>query len=259
MSTRIIVTALSVLLFVNFVSCSIFRLIFGGKFVIETPNCSATKQNLPRLYLIAGLKSQPASAYHRFNFSCYRLVYCSFSYLGYDPFRAGRQLARLTHPEDTICGLSVGAKAIECSDLPLDQAVILVNPCSYPNLLNRQCRFYPYIKYVAPLAEIATFLMGWIAVLPILQGRLGDNLSLVLIVDQLFWIGAGQPRRPLTKRTGVVISQLDEWMPLEWQRHHYFPAACFEIVAPHGRIANPRYAPLYAGAVHILLQQISGA
>lgn len=259
MSARTVITALCIFLSANAISCSIVRLAFGGTFTIEPLNYSAAKQNFPRLYLISGLKSQPANAYRYFNFSRYRLVYCRFSYLGYNPFRAGRQLTRLVKPGDTVCGLSVGAKAIECSALPPDQPIVLINPCSCPDLLNRQRRIYPYIKYVAPLAEVATFLMGWVAVLPLLPGSLGDNLSLALFVDQLFWIGAGQPRRPLTKRTGVVISQQDEWLPLERQRRHYHSATCVEIAASHGRIANLRYAPQYVCALDDLLQRTSGA
>lgn len=258
MSARTIATVIA-LLVANFVSCSLFRLAFGGKFIIDRLQSSTTRATLPHLYLISGLKSQPAQAYQRLNFSDYQVAYCRFSCLGYNPFRAGRQLTRLLGPDEVICGLSIGAKALECSQLPPEQPVILINPCSYPEILNRRRRLYPCVKYVAPFAEVALFLAGWIAVVPFLSDNFGEPTSLALILDQLFWVAHGQPCRSPTRQTGVVISQQDEWVPLDQQRIYYAAATAVEITASHGRIANRHYAPRYAAAIDTLLQQISGA
>lgn len=241
----------------NFVSCLIVRLKVGGKFVVQIPNCPS-KSHLPRIFLISGRNSQPARAYERFKFPEFQTAYLRFSYLGYNPRRAGRQLAQILEPNDVVCGLSVGAKAIEYSPCLSTHATILINPCSIPQLLNRKGLKY-YIIKLMPLAEIVSYLMWWFAVLPICFDDFNEPTSFALMVDQFFWVGYGCPRGQYHQRTGVVISTKDGLVKDLYMRQHYQAATSVSIVATHGQIAGRCYGHKYRHAVAELLEKISGA
>lgn len=251
------VNMILVLLLLNFVSCLIVRLKVGGKFVVSTLNCPS-KSHLPRIYLISGRNSQPNRAYERFRFEQFQIAYLRFSYLGYNPIRAGQQLAQILEPDDVVCGLSVGAKAIEYSPCMSTHATILINPCSIPHLLNRKRMKY-YIIKLMPLAEVVSYLMGWFAVWPICFDDFGEPTSFALMVDQFFWVGYGCPHGQYNRRTGVVISTKDRLIEFPSMRRHYQAATSACIVATHGQIAGRRYGHKYRRAVTELLEKISGA
>ncbi len=234
---------------VNCLSCMIARYIQGGKLVAEAPKGWQTE---PIVWLIAGLRNQPERAYQYMNFGYHKRGYLSYSNFGYSPYSAGEQLNKIAKDGDVVCGVSIGAKAVEMSKL--NGSMILINPCSNPGTLKSVFRYST--QYLTILAEIISYGLGWISVLPIIPGDMGTHQSLASLVDQLFWIGHGQPNVERPKETGVIISNQDEFLERDLTYRQYHKCRIEEIDTKHARIASKDEGVvlLYQNALDKLLQ-----
>lgn len=213
-----------------------------------------------KLLLISGLKSQPSKSYAKIDFGDeYERVLLEFSLLGFNPQVAGAQLdaLMLEDGDAAVCAVSLGAKVVEYSNVDYDSGVILVNPCSHPQALNKEYTFYPLFRYLAPALELASYALGWVSVLPILTDDMGDKTSIALIVDQIFWGAHIDVEFTANENVGVVISTSDEIMLNDVLYDLYEGAHFAEINTLHGRIGSARDAKLYETAIMELLNQIT--
>lgn len=250
-SKRKRVRNLVLLLLLNSISCSVARICRGGR--LSTVYESSENLEGRKAFLIAGLQNQPDAAYQYIELTGYNRVNLEFSFFGYNPKNAGRQIENLVKDRDVVCGISVGAKAIEYCPSQLDCRVVLINPCSYPKVL--RSRYYYLTRYLLPLAEVLSYGLGWVSVLPIIPADFGHHTSIALLVDQLFWIGWGDPDA-MTENYGVIISTDDEFLEVQQMRDAYCGAEQIEIATRHGRTGTKSHnqAQLYNDAIDQLLQ-----
>lgn len=237
-------------LLANFVTCMAVRLYHSGRLIpIDDPNNTGERNEA---LLIAGLQNQPDTAYQYIETNGYDRVYLKFSYFGYSPKSAGKQLENLMDDGDIACGVSVGAKTIEYSNLPTGSRAILINPCSHPKVLKSPFR---YLTKLSPLVEVLSYSLGWLSVLPIIPADMGQKTSFALLADELFWIGWGDPEINTTN-TGVVISTEDEFLDPKTMRRTYSEALTIEIDTLHGRTGSKKYCRKYYSAINQLLKYL---
>lgn len=206
-----------------------------------------------KVFLIAGLQNQPDTAYQYIELAGYNRVDLEFSFFGFNPKKAGRQLEGIATSEDAICGISVGAKTIEYCPSQPGCRVVLINPCSHPEVL--KTNYYYLTRCLSPLAEVISYGLGWISVLPVIPADLGHHTSIALLVDQLFWIGWGEPD-VMAENCGVIISTDDEFLEMRRLRDVYCGAEQVEIATMHGRTGTKSHnqAQLYNDAINQLLK-----
>lgn len=220
-----------ILYLINVVSCAIVRLYHGGEFIIN----DQTPETSNKAWLVAGLQNQPKTAYRYISIEGYEKAYMEYSYLGFCPKAAARQIEDIVKTNDIVCGVSVGAKPIEYTENLGTIRVILINPCSHPKALRPE--FYYLTRCLSPLAEVISYALGWIAVIPIIPADIGVRTSIALLVDELFWIGWGDPQSDLTDY-GVVVSTEDEFLMQESLYQIYDCADFVEIKTKHDRTGS---------------------
>lgn len=226
---------LIVLLVVNFLTCIIVRVWQGGR-LVAPPKCNT--RGAPKAWLIAGLQSQPKTAYQHIDFPGYDRMNLRFSNLGFSPNRAGVQLCGLVSGRDVVCGVSLGAKVIECAELEAFKMAILINPFTMRCLIRSPLYFLA--KYVSPVLKCLFYVLGWIAIIPIVPVSLGEKMSLALLADQFFWCIWCNPQRKLNQKYKVVVSIRDELLDNMTVKQDYDSTEVVEIDTLHGRIASTR-------------------
>lgn len=77
-----------ILYLINVVSCAIVRLYHGGEFIIN----DQTPETSNKAWLVAGLQNQPKTAYRYISIEGYEKAYMEYSYLGFCPKAAARQI-----------------------------------------------------------------------------------------------------------------------------------------------------------------------
>lgn len=238
-----------VIFIINVVTAGLARIAFGGKLVVDRRRLEG---NEPKTFIIAGMLSQPESAYTHLSFNSEK-VPLRFSVLGFNPKNIARQLEDLVSSDDTLVGISIGCKPIIMSDTGCKQA-ILINPMTHSIIL--QAKNQMLIEYLAPEAEALTYLLGWISIIPFIKSDTNDFYSLALLVDQLFWMYYGDPEPDATKdlsNVGIIISTSDEFLDNDVMRGIYQGANQFEINTKHGWTAHYYAAEEYQKAIDFLL------
>lgn len=238
------------ILVVNFITCLIARLIQGGRFTYDR---SESPDYNGKMILIAGMLSQPESAYRFIEMPYGGKMYLNFSVFGYNPKTSGKQLASLTKSQDYVIGVSVGCKSIIFSHRPMVRRV-LVNPMTHSIILKP--KYQMLIQYLSPLAEVASYAIGWLAIIPFIKSDTGNYYSIALLVDQLYWMYYGDPHfndLGLLNNTGVVISTEDEFLENDIIKGIYGGAMFEETETRHGHLANPHVADQYNEAINSLL------
>lgn len=237
-----------VLYLINVVSYMLMRFDYGGKLIINDQTPTDSKKT----WLIAGLQNQPQMAYRYINVEGYEKAYLEYSYFGFNPKAAAQQIEEIVSKGDVVCGISVGAKPLEYASLQ-GARMILINPCTHPRALRSE--FYYLTRCLSPIAEIMSYALGWIAVMPVIPADIGVRSSVALLVDELFWIGWGDPQFDPTD-CGVVVSTEDEFLELESLYHIYDGADFAEISTKHGRTGSNAKgdAVKYDNAINSLLR-----
>lgn len=226
---------LIVLSVINSLTCIMVRVWQGGR-LVTSPKHNARAG--PRVWLIAGLQSQPKTAYQRIDFPGYDRMNLRFSNLGFNPYRAGTQLCDLVSERDVVCGVSLGSKVIECAKLEAFKMAILINPFTAQCLTKGLLPFVT--QYISPILKLLSYALGWVAILPIVPVSLGERMSLALLIDQLFWVGRCNPKHGFNQKYKVIVSARDEFLDNAIVRRSYDGAAVTEIDTLHGRIASTR-------------------
>ncbi len=239
---------LLLLYLINVVSCMVVRFHYGGKLIID----DQTSDETSKVWLIAGLQNQPQTAYRYIEIEGYEKAYLKYSYLGFSPKAAAQQMGEIIEKDDVVCGVSVGAKPLEYAESLDEVRMILINPCGHPKALRPE--FYYLTRCLSPLTEVVSYALGWIAVIPMVPADIGVHSSVALLVDQLFWIGWGDPQFNPTN-CGVVVSTEDEFLEAESLCDIYRGADFAEISTKHGRTGSNSNgdATKYERAINSLL------
>ncbi len=241
---------------VNFATCTIVRLCQGGRFVVEARSDAVpitTEATKNRLIEIAGLQNQANKAYQYLQFPDYEEVPLRFSYFGYNPRNTAKQLQAIVQDGDAVLAISISAKTVEFSDVSQRCTTVLINPCSHPLTLKPPFRLLT--KTLTWPAEVLSYGLGWISVLPIIPADMGERTSLALMFDQLFWIGHGEPTCSL-ENTGIILSTQDEFLDNDALRELYPGMPSREIDTRHGRTGSPKVAGLYETAIQEILTEL---
>lgn len=238
-----------ILYLINIISCTVARLYHGGKLIID----DQTPEAPSKAWLIAGLQNQPKTAYRYIDIEGYEKAYLEYSYFGFNPKAAAQQVEDIAQVDDIVCAVSVGAKPLEYAENLGTIQIILINPCSHPEALRSE--FYYLTRCLSPLAEVISYALGWLAVAPIIPADIGTRTSIALLVDELFWIGWGDPQSDYVN-CGVIVSTEDEFLELESLYQIYDGAIFAEIDTKHGRIGSESNddATKYQQAVNSLLR-----
>ena len=237
-------------LLTNFITCLIARLIQGGRF---TYNKNIYPAYNGKMILIAGMLSQPESAYQYINMPYGCSGYLKFSLLGYNPKKSGKQLKELAKSKDYVIGISVGCKSIIYADSP-GKKRILVNPCTHSITLKAE--YQMLLQYLSPILEVVSYALGWLSILPVIKTKLGDRYSLALLADQLFWIYYGDPEYEKTASqvgTGLILSKSDEFLENDIISEIYRRSSIEKVPARHGFIASQYVAQYFNEAINKLL------
>lgn len=168
------------ILSVNAISFTYYVSDYGKKLVP-----SNSKTSGPKVYLLCGAGAKCEKVFKHLHFPGYAKIYLEYSKLGFDPITAGIQLDSLVGTDDIVCGISIGARAINCSLIPPKQ-IILINPCIDSSALGSKTR--KLIRILYPVLALIESILGWICVLPIISIGKGFQ-SLAVILDQLYWLG----------------------------------------------------------------------
>lgn len=242
-----------VLLFINIFSAAIHRQFIAQGKLISKPLRDFQHQR-HNLFVIAGFWNQSDRAFQYVNFEDdMNLIALNFSAFGYNPKNAGQQIARLLGFSDQICAISVGAKAVEYSiAYAIARRIALICPCSHPSVLKPFLR--RMVRIFAPVVEVVSFALGWLAFLPVVPIKLGGHASITLIADQLFWIAYGNPVfQDNRQRTGLVMSYADELLRnKELERIYQSAAIQITVEGLHARTDIPEMAEGYESAIKLI-------
>gem|GEM_PF-4266327 len=246
-----------VILLLNIISCFIFRrFIHRGRMEILNFCPQGARPKSCCLFL-AGMMNQPGAAFSRLRTATAdQMVYAEFSIFGWNAKESIKQLNEyngfIEHVPLTVFSISVGDKVArgitEC------KRIYALNPCPSPEVLN--FRFRILSPVLAIVLELMTFLLGWIAVLPIIPAD-DTNYSLALLADQLFEIGIRRSKRRNIHRSCIVLSSRDEFLDNEKVKAYFWinNRRIIEIDTHHGRTADPEASTLYNRAILRLMTE----
>ncbi|MBR1875442.1 hypothetical protein IJ798_03665 [Candidatus Saccharibacteria bacterium] len=238
-----------IILALNILTALIVRVTHGGRLICD----GAFPITDGKVILVAGMLSQPESAYQYIDFHNKVIGYLRFSSFGFNPKNAAYQLDEVIQPNDTVVGISIGCKPIIMS-LVKCRRKILINPMTHSIILKAKNQML--IEYLAPLAEVLSYALGWISLIPFIKTDTGDHYSLALLLDQLYWMYYGDPEdedMDSLDNVGIVISNQDEFLENDIISSIYLKASGqFDIDTRHGHTANPKVAPLYQDAIDFL-------
>ena len=242
------------LIFMNIVSCFIFRaFIHRGRMCImdfcpERPPKTVS-------ILIAGMKSQPYEAFHLLPaVRSEQMVYANYSCFGWNAKNSAEQINNLTFWDFSLVraftisvGDKVGRRLTRCS------RIYSINPCPSPFVLKD--RLQKRLPLLAILLEVLTFLLGWLAVLPLVHTD-GVPYSLALLSDQLFEASVKRDTSSENRGiTSIVFSVDDEFLELEKLHRFYKMDLPVKVIeSTHGRTADPDEAPEYDEALKCLMK-----
>ena len=241
---------------VNFITCLFVRLIWNGRAVIDDDTGSWCHK---KVFLLSGFLNQPETAYHFFDFTGFHRIFLRYSILGFNPKTVAKQLESLMFAGDLVCGISIGAKPIVYSKTNAYDRV-LINPCTHPETLRP--KYFQKVRILSPLAELLTYLLGWFAMIPVITVDHQNYFSLTLLIDQLFWIGYGNPGRICADKapdlgdlstTGIIVSTEDEFLDNRVVSRLFYKSEWVEIKAKHGYTADKAYAEEYKLALDFLI------
>ncbi len=250
---KMIKTLIILLIVVNIITCLTARMTQGGKLVVSGEDIrNSSRRDKPTAYLIAGMNNQASTAYSLIDFSDKYTVPLDFSLFGFNPINAGDQIDVLCRQEGAVVmGISVGAKAIIYSGIDAGHKVILINPCVYPDTVKLD---NPFMKVASILLEVISYGLGWLSVIPLPIGDMGNKYSLALLSDQFFWSMWGSPKYQNISNIKIVLSTEDELLKNDQIFEGFAFAKHIQIETKHGRTGEPKSAPLYQWAIKILLQ-----
>lgn len=193
---------------VNFITCLVVRMVQAGCF---TYNWDTYPNYSGKMIFIAGAFGQPEETYEKIHKPYCCSAYLNYSLLGYNPKNAGKQLSKLIKTKDYVVGSSVGCKAIIYANRSAVRRVF-INPMTH--FIALKPKYQTLIQYLAPLAEVLSYALGWLAVLPIIKTQTG-RYSIALLIDQIYWMYYGDPDSDEMGRlseTGVIISKNDKYL-----------------------------------------------
>ena len=237
-------------LVLNFFTCFIARLLQGGCFTYNKrtfPNYNG--KNI----LIAGLLSQPEMAYQRISLPYCYSAFLRYSMLGFNPKNASLQVCDIARSRDCILGVSVGCKPIVFAGEPGLKRV-LINPCTHAKGIIKKYRVL--LGFLAPIFKLFCYMIGWIAVIPIIKIGENERYSLALLSDQLFWSYYGEPSDGETdyqNGTGIVLSKNDDYLANDKISKIYLNAEKIVVPTEHANIDNEYDSYLYDEAINNLL------
>lgn len=202
-------------------------------------------------FCIAGFLNQPETAFRYISIPGYKKAYVNFSQYGWNPKWMGRALEKLKKDDDIMIGISIGAQAAWNADA---DRTILINPCSTPRALQK--KYYWLIMALSPLAQIISYVLGWISLIPFIPAQ-DRKYSIALLVDQLFWMGHGRCLKDLPAETGIIISDKDEFLEnknvIKYYDEKVPHASIISIDTMHARLGDKKDAPKYQAAIDYLL------
>lgn len=236
-----------ILVTLNMLTAWLLRTANGGR--LEVPKLDSTQRG--RTFLIAGLMSQPDTAYSQIGFHTENTVELKYSMFGFNPRNVARQLRELVKPDDTLVGISIGCKPIVLSSEIRCKERFLINPLTHYIAVSVKTQVYS--EYFGPVLEILVFLLGWIALLPVITTKQGNKYSLALAVDQILYIYYADPKadslRYLNRRTGAILSAQDQVVDFHIASGIYKNTQVFEVDTPHARTDNVYAAKNYQEAI----------
>jgi len=241
-----------IVLVMNIVTAGVARMIFGRKLEITGETEWSDEIGVkPTVFLIAGMMNQATEAFKFSKFEGYEICYLNFSKFGFSPRQAGRQIGEEWYSEgDVVLGISIGAKAAVFSGRTKQ---ILINPCVFPETLKPRLR--TMVKIFAPLIELASYTLGWLAILAVIPADAG-KYSLALVADQLFAIAYGKPSRRMAtdgNAVGVILSTEDESLDNMEIERTFFNSGTMWIPTKHGRTTEAESKEYYRQAVERFL------
>lgn len=208
-------------------------------------------------YLIAGNMAQPESAFEfmKSEFG-QNYTYVSFSIYGWNAKTAAKYIAEDIKEHDykaRVFTISLGdhvARYLEADvELKGKLEIYVINPC--PNRSVLQKPYDTVLRFCAPLAKGACYMVGWLSVLPVIPCD-GGNYSLILLIDQFYGIYYDSPPLGASQTYGIVCSQRDEFIRNEVVEKIYLDAEIAEIDTVHGDTAGE--SSKYYDAISNLIQ-----
>lgn len=160
--------------------------------------------------LLAGYLDQPRHAFYRLGVGADRMVYANYSLLGWNARNSaeqlGRHLVHYSNCEINIFAIGIGDKVAR--DLLVGEYVYAINPIPSIKVLKRG--WQPVFFLLAWLMEIATLLLGWIAILPLIPSKSWrmprrKMYSIALLADQL-WETRSSARRRGWINTNLILN-----------------------------------------------------
>lgn len=202
---------LILVLVINTLSCLIVRkCVYQGKMTLRIIETSKFMVPKTISVLLAGFLDQPKHAFYRLGVGADRMVYANYSLMGWNAHNAAKQidehLSRYTNCEIDIFAIDIGDKIAR--DLLIGEYVYAINPI--PSIKVLKDGWQPVFFLLAWLMEIATLLLGWIAVLPLIPSK-GWRMprrkmySIALLADQL-WEIRSSARRQGWINTSLILN-----------------------------------------------------
>ncbi|MBP5512055.1 hypothetical protein J6X90_01565 [Candidatus Saccharibacteria bacterium] len=251
-----------VVLAINFLTCSLVRIIQGGRFVYNIkPYPDYNGKNV----LIAGVLGQPEPTYSKIRMPYGGNGYLNYSLFGFNPKNAGKQLKRLSKTKnhiigskDYIIGLTVGCKAILYAGL-IGKRRVLLSP--YTHSIGLTVKDQTRLEYLTPILEVIAWALGWIAVLPIIRTKQKTFYSLALLADQLFWTyyGDPEPDENCGANYDVILDRDTDHQENAVMADIYKKARIATVATTHERIAEEVIAKLYETILEEFLVQKEGS
>lgn len=241
---------LKFILVANVILALILRVIHGGRMEFVLGPLDADSNELVNNYRIAGINSQPSTAFRYVKMPSGRSIDLRYSPLGFSSKRAGWQLTRFaeTHYAGTIniFAVSIGAQTmLNVNDsLYRRSSTVAINPCLGRDSLKPAQRIL--VPIGAALLEIIALPLGCLALLPIIPAEEGEY-SIVLWADLLCNIAFCTAKQD--HPTIAIQSLQDEFLDEDYFNGKFQDSIVEVVDTEHARIGDPMEAPKYQEAI----------
>lgn len=138
------------------------------------------------------------------------ITYLEYQNFGFDPEVAGRQLARDIkkhgYYNSTIISASLGYQVSYYGAMGTTTEIAIC-PCIGVEAIAPRAQ---KLLRLVPLGQIAVFILGWLAYIPLIKTASGQNYSLALLIDQYAACARHAPQHPTLGPGDMWIKAVDD-------------------------------------------------
>lgn len=220
----------------------------------EEPDIASAREKDEKLaFIVGGFVDQPENAMKHIELPGYNMIAIANDVFGFRISQYRDIIDKYSTDGDIAIGISVGAKAVVESDI---KKQILINPCTDPLALYDE-HYWP-AKIFAPVLELISWLLGWLAFIPFIPVN-GNHFSLAFFADQLWAIGYGWPIPSTEADIGIILSTEDKFIDNrvimeDFNEDTPDNITALEIHTEHATIGRKEDAPKYQAAINYLLK-----